>query len=100
MSNVTVGHYDEEEFGKVSPENKGNRIPRWEAEPNYGLRVERPAGPPAGAPAGGINFPGAAGRRALTEGLEGLPIVKPPYGVVGDRPCKNPDKLLLPGAAW
>lgn len=82
MSNVTAGHYSEEEFSKVTPENKGNRIPRWEAEPNYGLRVERPAGAPAGPGGGGINFPGATGRRALVEGLEGLPIVKPPYGVL------------------
>jgi quinoprotein glucose dehydrogenase len=80
-SAVSVGHYSEEEFAKVSPENEGNRIPRWEAEPNYGIRVPRPAGAPA-APAGGINFPGASGRRALVEGLEGLPIVKPPYGVL------------------
>jgi len=33
-SAVSVGHYDEEEFSKVSPENKGNRTPRWEAEPD------------------------------------------------------------------
>jgi quinoprotein glucose dehydrogenase len=99
MSNVTAGHYDEEEFHKVSPENKGNRTPRWEAEPNYGLRPERPAGPPAAAgPAGGagaVNFPGSAGRRALTEGLEGLAIVKPPYGVLSAIDFKNPDKLLF-----
>ena len=42
MTNVTVGHYSEEEFSKVTPENEGIRTPRWEAEPNYGLRVERP----------------------------------------------------------
>ena len=102
MTNVTVGHYDEEEFHKVSPENKGNRTPRWEAEPNYGLRPERPAaapaaapGAPAAAPAGGINFPGGQGRRALAEGLEGLPIVKPPYGVLSAIDLKNPDKLLF-----
>jgi quinoprotein glucose dehydrogenase len=102
MANVTVCHYDEEEFRKVSPENKGNRIPRWEAEPNYGLRPERPAAPPAAAApgagqggAGFANFPGAAGRRALTEGLEGLPIVKPPYGVLSAIDFKNPDKLLF-----
>ena len=82
MANVTVGHFDEEEFGHVTPENKGNRTPRWEAEPDYGLRVERPAGAPGGGGGGGINFPGASGRRALVEGLEGLPIVKPPYGVL------------------
>ena len=98
MTNVTVGHYSEEEFAKVTPENKGNRTPRWEAEPNYGLRVERPAlrrpaRPPA--PAGGINFPGGEGRRKLAEGLEGLPIVKPPYGVLSAIDLKNPDKLLF-----
>ncbi len=98
MTNVTVGHYSEEEFSKVTPENKGNRIPRWEAEPNYGLRVERPAAAPGAAPAapaGGINFPGGEGRRALAEGLEGLTIVKPPYGVLSAIDLKNPDKLLF-----
>ncbi len=96
MTNVTVGHYDEEEFHKVSPENKGNRTPRWEAEPNYGIRVERPAAAPGAPPAGGgINFPGGTGRRALAEGLEGLPIVKPPYGVLSAIDFKNPDKLLF-----
>ena len=96
MTNVTVGHYSEEEFAKVTPENKGNRTPRWEAEPNYGL--PRPA-PRAGAPPaplrGGINFPGGEGRRKLAEGLEGLPIVKPPYGVLAAIDLKNPDKLLF-----
>lgn len=85
QSNVTVAHYDEEEFARVTPENKGNRTPRWEAEPNYGLRAERPAGAPGGAGrggGGGVNFPGATGRRALVLGLEGLPIMKPPYGVL------------------
>ncbi len=68
---------------RVKTENKGNRTPRWEAEPNYGIRVERPAAAPGAPPAGGgINFPGGTGRRALAEGLEGLPIVKPPYGVL------------------
>ena len=75
-SAITVGHYDEEEFSKVSPENKGNRTPRWEAEPDYG----RPRAPGA-APAGPA-FGGNEGRRKLGEGLDGLPIVKPPYGVL------------------
>jgi quinoprotein glucose dehydrogenase len=85
-SAVTVAKYDEEEFHRVSPEYQSkNRIPRWEAEPNYGLRREGPrpgggAGGP-GAP-GGFQFPGAAGRQALVKGLEGLSIVKPPYGVM------------------
>jgi quinoprotein glucose dehydrogenase len=68
---------------------KINRLPRWEADPNYGLRPERPAGPPAGG-AGGPGAGGGrpvsgglmSGRQALTQGLEGLPIVKPPYGVL------------------
>ena len=46
-SAVSVGHYDEEEFSKVSPENKGNRTPRWEAEPDYG-RPRAPGAAPAG----------------------------------------------------
>ena len=95
MTNVTVGHYDEEEFHKVSPENKGNRTPRWEAEPNYGLRPERPAAAPGAPAAPAVNFPGSQGRRALVEGLEGLPIVKPPYGVLAAIDLKNPDKLLF-----
>jgi quinoprotein glucose dehydrogenase len=95
MANVSIGHYSEEEFSKVSPENKGNRTPRWEAEPNYGLRRETPAAPPAGGAPAAANFPGADGRRVLGEGLEGLPIVKPPYGVLSAIDLKNPDKLLF-----
>ena len=91
---VTVAKYDEEEFERVSPEHqvKIGRKPRWEAEPNYGLRAERPAGGPggpggAGRPGGGAPaspFSGAVlgGRQALVQGLEGLPLVKPPYGVM------------------
>ncbi|HXG87028.1 MAG TPA: PQQ-binding-like beta-propeller repeat protein [Vicinamibacterales bacterium] len=87
MASVTSAKYDEEEFHRVSPEYQSkNRIPRWEAEPNYGMRRE---GPPPGAP-GGPGGAGAArppvtplrGRAALVQGLEGLPIVKPPYGVM------------------
>jgi quinoprotein glucose dehydrogenase len=94
MTNVTVGHYDEEEFSKVTPENKGNRTPRWEAEPNYGLPRAAPAPGQPAQPAG-INFPGNEGRRKLGEGLEGLPIVKPPYGVLSAIDLRNPDKLLF-----
>jgi quinoprotein glucose dehydrogenase len=86
---VSVGHYDAEEFDKVRPDRKGPRLPRWEAEPDYGLRREEPRAPGApggpggpGGPGAFANFPGAAGRRALVEGLEGLPLVKPPYGVL------------------
>jgi quinoprotein glucose dehydrogenase len=81
-------------------------VTRWDAEPNYGLgrggrggeggrggaaagrggaeagRGGAAAGGAAAAGRGGIQFPGASGRAALTRGLEGLPIVKPPYGVM------------------
>jgi quinoprotein glucose dehydrogenase len=93
MTNVTAGHYSEEEFAKVTPENKGNRTPRWEAEPDYGR--PRPAPVAGAAPAAAVNFPGGDGRRKLGEGLEGLPIVKPPYGVISAIDLKNPDKLLF-----
>jgi quinoprotein glucose dehydrogenase len=91
---VTVAHYDHEEFDRVSPEGqmKIGRKPRWENEPNYGLRPEgrAPGGFGPGGPGGGAGRPGAAGapgapltgRAALVQGLEGLPIVKPPYGVM------------------
>ena len=96
MTNVTVGHYSEEEFAKVTPENKGNRTPRWEAEPNYGLRRAPALRLPARCRrAAAVNFPGGDGRRKLGEGLEGLPIVKPPYGVLSAIDLKNPDKLLF-----
>jgi quinoprotein glucose dehydrogenase len=86
-SAITVGHYDAEEFEKVDPENPGNRKPRWEAEPNYGLRTAPRPGAPAQAPQ--IQFPGATGRQALAEGLGGLPIVKPPYGVMASIDLAN-----------
>src|SRR6476660_8917167 len=111
-TNVSIGKYYEEEFEQVradkyTPQNP--RKPRWEAEPNYGLRGEgsgpgagagagggrgRAGGPGAGAPGapgaaagagrGAANpaIAGASGRQALVEGLDGLPIVKPPYGVI------------------
>ena len=77
-SAVTVGKYEEEEFSKIDPARfnaKNPRQPRWEADPNYG--APRPGG---GAPQ--IAFPGNNGRRVLGEGLDGLPIVKPPYGLM------------------
>ncbi len=80
-SAVSVGHYDAEEFEKVRADRKGPRLPRWEAEPDYGLSRPAPAAAP-GAPAAPPQFPGMSGRRALVEGLGGLPIVKPPYGVL------------------
>jgi quinoprotein glucose dehydrogenase len=92
-SNVSVGKYDEEEFHRVNPEYQAkNRVPRWEAEPDYGM--PRPAAPAAGqgqgrggaagaAPAAApAAFPGGNGRQALGKGLDGLSLVKPPYGVM------------------
>ena len=82
---ITAAKYDEEEYHRVSPEYQAkNRVPRYEAEPNYGMRREAP---PQGAAAGGRGagaaaFPGASGRAALAKGLDGLSILKPPYGVM------------------
>ena len=97
---MSIGSYDEEEFEQVRAENQRptSRKPRWEAEPNYGCAAR----PPAAAPGRGRRRrsprpPAAARRRprrgtgerrpvrrtqALGAGLEGLPIVKPPYGVI------------------
>ena len=87
-SGVTVGKYEEEEFEQVRADKqvsngKSIRKPRWEADPDYGrYGTNQPgAAPPVRpAPTGGI--PGNTGRQALTQGLDGLPITKPPYGVV------------------
>jgi quinoprotein glucose dehydrogenase len=80
-SAVTVAKYDEEEYRRVSPEYQSkNRVPRWIAEPDYGLRREGRGG--AGGRGGAPAFPGMSGRQALGRGLDGLPIVKPPYGVM------------------
>jgi quinoprotein glucose dehydrogenase len=112
-SAVTAAGFGGEEFEQIRVENQKNRLPRWEAEPNYGLRGAGPGGgrgargaAPAGepgagarggaaagagrgaaggrgaAPPDGAPFVGGGGRGALTQGLEGLPIVKPPYGVL------------------
>ena len=118
-SAVTVAKYDEEEYHRVSPEYQAkNRIPRWEAEPNYGLGrggrgggggrggAEAGRGGAATAGRGGaeagrggpaISFPGAAGRQALGKGLEGLPIVKPPYGVLSAIDFGNRDLTTAMG---
>jgi quinoprotein glucose dehydrogenase len=103
MSNVTAAKYEEEEFQQVRPETQSrNRRPRWEADPNYGLRgTNQPGGvppppevgrgrgaAPAAAPGGG------GGRGALTQGLDGLAIVKPPYGVIAAISL-NTGKLLF-----
>ena len=99
-SSVTTASFSQEEFDQIRVENQTRRLPRWEAEPNYGLGRGRGAGggggrgaepggrgvpgapgAPGAAPAAG-GFGGGGGRGGLTAGLEGLSIVKPPYGVL------------------
>ena len=95
QSNVTTGNFGSEEFEQIRVENQKKRLPRWEADPNYGLPrggagaagrggAGRGAAPEAGrgAPPAGAPPAGFGGRGALTQGLEGLQIVKPPYGVL------------------
>ena len=45
-SAITVAKYDEEEFEKVNPDQFKNksRLPRWEAEPDYGMPRRNPDG--------------------------------------------------------
>lgn len=83
-SAVTIGGYGPEEFEDVNPEHQSKmsasgRLPRWEADPNYGLRTREPRPAPGAAPAAS---PTMSARQALVQGLDGLPIVKPPYGVM------------------
>jgi quinoprotein glucose dehydrogenase len=84
-SAVTVGAYGPEEFEDVRADHQekmsaNGRLPRWEADPNYGLRAPTPrAAPTPGAPGAP---PALSSRQALAQGLDGLPIVKPPYGVI------------------
>ena len=95
MTNVTVGHYSEEEFARSRPRTRATarRAGKPSRTTACRVRLRRQAPPPALR--GGINFPGGEGRRKLAEGLEGLPIVKPPYGVLAAIDLKNPDKLLF-----
>src|SRR5262249_45392459 len=107
-SAVTSGGFGGEEFEFIRVENQTKpRQPRWEADPEYGRYGTNQPGsageqapPPGrgGAGRGGAGRgrgaePGAAaaaaapgggggGRGSLTQGLNGLPIVKPPYGVM------------------
>jgi quinoprotein glucose dehydrogenase len=88
-SAVTMAKYDEEEYHRVSPEYQSkNRVPRYIGEPDYGMRSEGRGPAPGGAPGGRGGAPAApaafqtGGRAALGKGLDGLSIVKPPYGVM------------------
>jgi quinoprotein glucose dehydrogenase len=68
-SNVTTGAISQEYFDKIKPETqiRNRRIPIWESE-HFG-KEETFGG-------------GRGGNNPLTNGLNGLPIVKPPYGVI------------------
>src|SRR6185369_10070260 len=97
---VGTSGFGGEEFEFIRVENqKAPRKPRWEADPEYGrygtnqpgsAGIQAPAGRGAAGRGRGAE-PGAAaaaapagggGRGGLTAGLDGLPIVKPPYGVI------------------
>jgi quinoprotein glucose dehydrogenase len=97
---VTSAGMGGEEFEFIRVENqKTARKPRWEADPEYGrFGTNQPgAAPPQAAPGGrggagrgrgaepaaaAAPGGGGGGRGGLTQGLDGLPIVKPPYGVI------------------
>ena len=110
-SSITSRGFTQAYFDQVKPENQSqNRIPIWEAEPvgaeaaieaggrggalaGRGRGAGRgpstvPGQPPAttgapGAPGATPAAPAGGGRGGgLTTGLEGLPFVKPPYGVL------------------
>jgi quinoprotein glucose dehydrogenase len=88
-SSVTNGSLAPEYFEKIRPEaHAPNHIAIWEAEGFGQLGFEAPSTSgyarreaPA-APAGGAGGRGGRGGNQLTEGLGGLPIIKPPYGVI------------------
>jgi quinoprotein glucose dehydrogenase len=102
-TNVTIGKFDEEEFNAIRADQfnaQNPRKPRWEADPNYGLRGTNQPGaapPAAGRGRGGAQpaFNGNTGRQALVEGLDGLPIVKPPYAVIAAIDLNAGGKLLF-----
>jgi quinoprotein glucose dehydrogenase len=101
-TNVSIGKYYEEEFEQVRADKfnaQNPRKPRWEADPDYGrYGTNQPGGAPppptAPRPAAEAN-PGLTGRQALAEGLDGLPIVKPPYGVIAAIDLNQNGKLLF-----
>ena len=92
-SGVVIGAIAPEYYALIKPEaqEKMGRIPIWESPEDIERRLEeqervaRNAGPAAAPAAEQASVQAAAaarGSRALTDGLGGLPIIKPPYGVV------------------
>jgi len=98
-SGVTIGKYYEEEFNQVRSDQfnpRNARKPRWEADPEYGRNGTNQPGAARPLPvAQEGSVPGATGRQALAEGLDGLPIVKPPYGVIAAIDLAAGGKLLF-----
>jgi len=72
---VVNGAISTEYFEKVKPETqkKQNYMPIWES-PNFGKEEEFTPGGRGGG--------GGRGANPMTNGLQGLPIVKPPYGII------------------
>jgi quinoprotein glucose dehydrogenase len=89
-SSVNASSISEAALQRLRPETQaGNRGPIWEAtQTTTGRGARGIAGARGAAPAAGTTAPAAAaltalaGRGGLTSGLEGLPIAKPPYGVL------------------
>jgi glucose dehydrogenase len=68
-SALTVGAISKEYFDILNPANQAkHRIPIWESE-HFGKPETAGGGPRSGG-------------NPLLEGLDGLPIIKPPYGVI------------------
>jgi quinoprotein glucose dehydrogenase len=102
-TNINAGKYYEEEFDAVRADKynaQNPRKPRWEADPNYGLRgTGQPGQPPVqltpAQQAAAAANPAVTGRQALVEGLNGLPITKPPYGVIAAIDLNAGGKMLF-----
>ena len=89
-SAVTTESINQQYYDTVNPETQAaNRIPIWEAQGGGAGRAGGPGGRGGAAGAGrgagaGAGAGGGRGGRGggLNAGLQGLPIVKPPYGVI------------------
>ena len=98
-TNVSIGKYFEEEFDQVRADKfnaQNPRKPRWEADPDYGrYGTNQPGAAPPARPVAGVGDNLVTGRQALAEGLDGLTIVKPPYGVIAAIDLNQGGKLLF-----
>ena len=82
-SSVGTGALSHEYFEKIKPEtHHPNHIAIWEAPGFAQPGFEAPSTSGYRTPAAGGGGGGGGGGNPLTEGLNGLPIIKPPYGVV------------------